>query len=147
MFEEPFYQSYKYGQPSKCQSHPQIPSSHKEKRSGEPSQISWAIIRFSGSVTQQRSNYFVENPLKKSMDTRMEMNNVDVVREVLRNNQRSCNLIGLPPSWGKSPRNWTSFTRPFLTGRRVWGGHETRPLHAGPTINTGWGRGSIGSSM
>ena len=40
----------------------------------------------------------------------------------------SRNLIGLPPFWGISPRNSTSFTRPFLTGRHTRGGHETSVL-------------------
>ena len=45
---------------------------------------------------------------------------------MLRNNYRSRNLIGHYPFWVISPRNSTSFTRPFLAGRRVWAGHETR---------------------
>ena len=36
------------------------PPSHEEKRSGEPSQITWASALFCGSVTQQHS----DNPLK-----------------------------------------------------------------------------------
>ena len=46
-----------------------------------------------------------------------------VVREVLRNNYGSRNLIGPYHFWGISP---TSFTRPFLVRRRAWAGHETR---------------------
>ena len=111
------------------QSHPQTPPSNEEKRSGEPSQISWASGCFSDIVTQQRSKFFVENPLKKSKDTRMEINKFNVVRELLHNNQRSHNLIGLPPFWGINPRNLTSFTRPFLARRRTRGGHETTALH------------------
>ena len=33
------------------QSRPQTPPSHKEKRSGEPSRISWASARFCNNVT------------------------------------------------------------------------------------------------
>ena len=47
----------------------------------------------------------------------------------------SCNLIGPYHFWRDvqdchfwviSPRNLTSFTRPFLTGRRARAGHETK---------------------
>ena len=61
----------------------------------------------------------------------MEITNSTVVREVLRNNYRSRNLIGHYHFWGISPRNSTSFTRPFLAGRRARAGraragHETK---------------------
>ena len=46
---------------------------------------------------------------------------------MLRNNYRSRNLIGHYPFWVISPRNLTSFTRPFLAGRRARAGHETIP--------------------
>ena len=49
-----------------------------------------------------------------------------VVRNVLRNNYQSRNLIGHYPFWVISPRNSTSFTRPFLAGRRAREGHETK---------------------
>ena len=55
------------------------------------------------------------------------LTNFTVARKVLRNNYRSRNLIGHYPFWVISPRNSTLFTRPFLTGRCVWAGHETRP--------------------
>ena len=45
---------------------------------------------------------------------------------MLRNNYRSCNLIGHYHFWGISPRNSTLFTRPFLTGRHARAGHETK---------------------
>ena len=54
----------------------------------------------------------------------MEMNNV--VREVLHNNYRRRNLIGHYHFWVISPRNSTSFTRPFLAGRHTRAGHETK---------------------
>ena len=44
---------------------------------------------------------------------------------MLRNNYQSRNLIGHYPFWVISPRNLTSFTRPFLAGRHAWAGHET----------------------
>ena len=48
---------------------------------------------------------------------------------MIRNNYRSRNLIGHYPFWVISPRNSTSFTRPFLAGRRARAGHATtRPL-------------------
>ena len=105
--------------PSPC---PKAPPSHEEKRSGEPSQISWASAQFCSSVktfyakcTQKRYGY-------SSRDK-----NFTVVREVLRNNYQSCNLIGPYRFWGENPRYSTLFTRPFLTGRRVWAGDETNP--------------------
>ena len=55
---------------------------------------------------------------------------------MLRNNYQSRNLIGLPPFWRISPRNSTSFTRPFLTGRRARGGHETSRYMAGSCFLT-----------
>ena len=56
--------------------------------------------------------------------------NFTVVRNVLRNNYQSRNLIGHYPFWVISPRNSTSFTRPFLAGRRAQAGHETTlPSH------------------
>ena len=54
----------------------------------------------------------------------MEMSNFTVVRAVLRNNYWSRNLIGPYRFWVISPRNSTSFTRPFLSGRRVRAGHK-----------------------
>ena len=64
-------------------------------------------------------------------DTQVEIKKFTVVREVLRNNYRSHGLIGPYNFWGMSPRNSTSFTRPFLAGRRARTGHETReaPLY------------------
>ena len=47
---------------------------------------------------------------------------------MLRNKYQSRNLIGHYPFWVISPRNSTSFTRPFLAGRRARAGHETRLL-------------------
>ena len=44
---------------------------------------------------------------------------------LLRNNYQSRNLIDHYPFWVISSRNSTSFTRPFLAGRRVRAGHET----------------------
>ena len=55
----------------------------------------------------------------------MELNKFTVVREVLRN-YWSHNLIGYYPFWIINPRNSTSFTELFLTGRHAWAGHETR---------------------
>ena len=56
-----------------------------------------------------------------------------ILRKV-RNNYRSRNLIGHYPFWVISPRNSTSFTRPFLAGRRAWVGHETNvPSPTTPT--------------
>ena len=52
----------------------------------------------------------------------MEMTNFTVVREVLRNNYWSCNLIGLYRFWVISPGNLTSFTRLFPPGGTHWGG-------------------------
>ena len=66
----------------------------------------------------------------------MEINNVE--REVLRNNYRSRNLIGHYHFWGISPRNSTSFTRPFLAGRRARAGHKTSAA--------GWEVGATGSA-
>ena len=57
------------------------------------------------------------------------MNNYTVVREVLCNKYQSRNLIGHYHFWGISPRYPTMFTRPFLTGRRVRAGHETKYMH------------------
>ena len=54
------------------------------------------------------------------------LTNFTVVRNVLRNNYQSHNFIGHYPFWVISPRNSTSFTRPFLARRHVWAGHETR---------------------
>ena len=52
------------------------------------------------------------------------MGDEQILRKV-RNNYRSRNLIGHYPFWVISPRNSTSFTRPFLVGRCAWEGHET----------------------
>ena len=66
------------------------------------------------------------------------------------NNYRSSNLIGHYPFWVISPRNSTSFTRPFLAGRRARAGHETSPkngkikmdsLRGRILMNSGQGRG------
>ena len=56
----------------------------------------------------------------------MEMSKFYCCKENVRNNYRSRNLIDHYPFWVISPRNSTSFTRPFLAGRRARAGHETR---------------------
>ena len=56
----------------------------------------------------------------------MEMSKFYCCKECVRNNYQSRNLIGHYPFWVISPRNSTSFTRPFLAGRRAWAGHETK---------------------
>ena len=66
------------------------------------------------SVTQQHSKHFTPNPVKKGTDTRVEIKNFVVVREVLHNNYRSQNLIGPYHFWCISPRNSTSFARLLL---------------------------------
>ena len=53
----------------------------------------------------------MDNTFKKKTDTRLEMPIFSAVREVLRNNYWSRNLIGLYRFWVISPRN---STRPFL---------------------------------
>ena len=53
-----------------------------------------------------------------------------VVRKVLRNNHWSHNLIGPYHFLGISPRNSTSFTRPFLARRCAWARHKTKVLTA-----------------
>ena len=63
---------------------------------------------------------------KKVRMLEWRLTNFTVVREVLCNNYRSCNLIGPYHFLGISPRNLTSFTRPFLTGRRAQARHESR---------------------
>ena len=55
----------------------------------------------------------------------MEMTKFTVVSAVLRNIYWSRNLIGPYRFRVISPGNSTSFTRPFLTGRRAWAGHKT----------------------
>ena len=63
---------------------------------------------------------------KKGTDARMEINKFYCCKGVLRNNYQSYNLIGHYPFWVISPRNSTSFTRPFLAGRHAWAGHEIK---------------------
>ena len=53
----------------------------------------------------------------------MEMNKFECCYVII-SDLAAC--IGLSPFWGISPRNSTSFTRPFLAGRRARGGHETK---------------------
>ena len=86
----------------------------REKRSGEPSLISWASAHPCNSVTQQRSKHFASDPLKRYGCS---------IR--ICNSQRSHNLIGLYHFLEISPRNLALFTIPFLTGRHAWAGHET----------------------
>ena len=61
-------------------SRPQTPPSHEEKRSGEPSRISWASARFCDGVTQQR---FAEYPLKKVRILERRGTTFTVVRDVM----------------------------------------------------------------
>ena len=73
------------------------------------------------------SKRFAANPLKKGKDARNEMNKFfTFVREVLHDNYQSRNLIGPYHILGISPRNSTSFTRPFLAGRHMQAGQKTR---------------------
>ena len=102
---------------SECR--PQTLSSHEEKRSGEPSRISWASAHFCDCHLAM----FKAKPAQKSMDARKIFT---VAREVLHNNYRSCNLIGPYHFWGISLRNLTLFIRPFLTGRCAQAEHETK---------------------
>ena len=67
--------------------------------------------------------------LKKGTKSRVEIKFSTVLREVLRNNYQSRNLIGPYHFWGISPRNLVLFTRPFIGGRRARAGHETTSLH------------------
>ena len=83
--------------------------------------LSWrkTVLWTKSNFLYIRSN--VQNVLhqthsKKGTDTWIEFT-IAAVREVLRNNQQSCNLIGPYHFWGISPRNLTLFTRPFLTRR------------------------------
>ena len=48
---------------------------------------------------------------------------------MLHNKYWSCKLIGHYHFWVISPKNSTSFTTPFLAGRRAWAGHKTRTHH------------------
>ena len=59
---------------------------------------------------------------------------------MLRNNYRSRNLIGHYPFWVISPKNSTSFTRPFLAGRHARAGHETKVVPGQLTCRTRPGR-------
>ena len=102
------------------QSRPQTPPSHEEKQSGEPSRISWASMHFCDSVTQQRSKYFVDNPLKKVRILKWDE------QILMLQGKWYCNLVVLYRFWVISPRNSTSFTRVFLAGRCAWAGQETR---------------------
>ena len=65
------------------------------------------------------------NQLKNSIYTQVEIKTFTVVKEVLRNNYQSRNLIDPYDFWIISPRNFTSFTRPFLGSRCALAGHET----------------------
>ena len=49
-------------------------------------------------------------------------------------NYRSRNLIGHYPFWVISPRNSTSFTRPFLARRHARAGHETIVSHGNSSL-------------
>ena len=53
------------------------------------------------------------------------MQNFTFVKEVLRNNQQSHNLISPCYILVVAPRDSTSFTRPFLTRRFTWAGNKT----------------------
>ena len=61
-------------------------------------------------------NIQVTNPLKRGTVRILEWRstNFTVVSKVLHSNYRSLNFIGPYHFWGISPRNLTSFTRPFL---------------------------------
>ena len=69
----------------------------------------------------------MSNSLKEGTDTRVEIKNFTIVKEVLCKNYQSCNLIGPYHFLGTNPSNSTSFTRLFLAGRRAGAGHETMP--------------------
>ena len=91
---------------------------------------------------------FCRHYMQKRMDTWMEMTNFTVVRVVLRNNYWSRNLIGPYCFWEISPRNSTLFTRPILTMRRTWAGHETKHLTCDtrPLLLT-WAGWSLGKRL
>ena len=66
------------------------------------------------------------------------MGDEQILRKV-RNNYQSRNLIGHYPFWVISPRNSTSFTRPFLARRRARAGHETKTKSkVGPKKKYAW---------
>ena len=64
-----------------------------------------------------------------------------VVREVLRNNYLSHNLIGCYHFLVISPRNSTLFTGPFLTGRHARAGLKTS--YQTPSLSCGMGCGHV----
>ena len=79
-------------------------------------------------VTVPPSNILCQQHSKKGTDTRVEIKNFTIVREVLRINYLSRNLISPYHFWGISPRNSTLFTRFFLTGRCAWAGHKSHTV-------------------
>ena len=73
----------------------------------------------------------VQNVLRQTRYKKVRMletrwTNFTFVREVLHDNYQSRNPIGPYHILGISPRNSTSFTRPFLAGRYMQAGQKTR---------------------
>ena len=95
------------------------PTISREKRSCEPSRISWSLCTLLRQCHLALFKTLTPNPLKKGSDTWVKFY---CCKRSLRNNYQSCNLIGHYHFWGRSPRNLTLFTRPLLAGRhaRAW---------------------------
>ena len=102
----------------------------QEKRSGKPSWISWASTQFCNihcNLATFKKNWWTTCSKKEGYSNGDDK--FYCCKGSLLNNHQSCNLIGLYRFWVISPRNSTSFTRSFLTGRRTQAGHETKLPH------------------
>ena len=74
--------------------------------------------------------HFTQHSCQPAQKRYRSSNGDEQILRKVRNNYRSCNLIGHYPFWVISPRNSTSFTRPFLTRRRARAGHKTNSCSA-----------------
>ena len=83
------------------------------RRNSLVNQVEFLGLASMHTVLQQYNLATFKTFCGQSSQKRYGYSNGDV-REVLRNNYRSCNLIGSYHYWEISPRNSTSFTRQFF---------------------------------
>ena len=95
----------------------------------------WHIF---ATVLPSNIKTFYAKPAQKGMDTQVELKNFTVVRQVLHIITDLTISLVLTTFGGISPRNLTSFIRPFLAGRHTQAWHKTTPEYA-MTYQSYWG--------
>ena len=106
----------------------QTPPSHEEKQSGELGQISWASTH-SCECHLATFKTFYTKPAKKCKDTRVEIKNCYYCKGstiyVIITNLAISFVLTTFREYAQEKLDFVH-SRPFLTRKHAWSGHETR---------------------